>query len=65
MLNGDKLKLRRVPESLNYQAYVRNPYVAEKTLGYGKNIENWIIRSQAPKGLCSMAKVQRLYGFGW
>jgi hypothetical protein len=33
-------------------------------LGYGKNVKDWIIRSQAPKGIHPMEKVQRLGGSG-
>ena len=37
------------------------------SLGYGNNAKDWIIRSQAPKGVCfqaPMEKVQRLSGSG-
>ena len=33
-------------------------------LGYGKNVGDWAIRSQAPKGVLPMEKVQRLSGGG-
>ena len=33
-------------------------------LGYGKNLEDWAIRSQVPKNYSFMGKVQRLNGDG-
>jgi len=58
------IELREHPESRHYQVTVETHVDGRgNDPGYGKNVSDWTIRSQAPKPQ-GMEKVQRLSGHG-
>ena len=63
--SGNMIELREHPESRHYQVTVETHVMAEvMTLGMVKTCLDWTIRSQAPKPVTGMEKVQRLSGHG-